>query len=97
MKMNVEWNEEVGDGRKIEGGVASWADKPENVELAGGERSVRAYYMVDGVYRRASPQVSMRDLILMVTCAAKHDELLTVPRGDMVAIIAALTDSLNRT
>jgi hypothetical protein len=73
--MNVQFSKPLGEGRKIEIGEASWRLNQDAVDLAGGARSVRAYYRnARGRFRSTSPQVSLRDLVLMIEFAADKDE-----------------------
>ena len=93
-QMKVQWERAIDGDRKIQIGDASWRLDREAADLAGGDRSVRAYYRnARGGFRSTSPQISLRDLALMIQFAAEKEEFSI---DECSAMIEALRNSHER-
>ncbi len=90
MRPDPNLTQPLGEQRKIQIGEASWAGDPDDVELAGGDRSIRMYYRNSrGGMRRNSPEVSLRDLTEMVTLAANRGQFTAAQRNEMTAALSS--------
>jgi hypothetical protein len=85
--MQVEWQVELGEGHRIEGGRASWG--------GGRSRSIRNRYATrnGGFSPRSSSELPIGDVELLVIHASQHGELTNLQRAH---IIQHLSEDMTR-